>query len=107
MLQKQATKSAKQVTSLKAKVDRLRHRASYWKSKFSEISGGENCEELDELEREYGQKQNLLVEEVRKLEYDNAELKDKVDEVMSDNIVTFEGGKYTNDVRACCYELLA
>ncbi len=107
MLQKQATKSAKQVTSLKAKVDRLRHRASYWKSKFSEISGGENCEELDELEREYGQKQNLLVEEVRKLEYDNAELKDKVDEVMSDNIVTFEGGKYTNDVRACCYELLS
>ena len=48
----------------------------------------------------------MLVEEIQQLEHDNIELKDKVDNVMSEKIVTFEGGKYTNNIRACCYELL-
>ena len=39
---------------------------------------------------------------------DNAQLRDKMDEILkSDEIVTFEHGKYTDNVRACIYELLS
>ena len=47
---------------------------------------------------------------VAELEEENLDLCEKVEEVMaeaSDQIVTFEKGKFTNDVRACCYELLS
>ena len=47
---------------------------------------------------------------VAELEEENLDLFEKVEEVMaeaSDQIVTFEKGKFTNDVRACCYELLS
>ena len=40
----------------------------------------------------------------------NLELKDKVQDIVMENserIVTFEGGKYTNNIRACCYKLLS
>ena len=30
-----------------------------------------------------------------------------MDDILSQQIGTFEGGKYTSDVRACCYELLS
>ncbi len=33
-LQEKATKSEKQLSTLKGKVDCLRHRAAYWKSKY-------------------------------------------------------------------------
>ena len=39
---------------------------------------------------------------------DNAQLRDEMDEILkSDEIVTFEHGKYTDNVRACIYELLS
>ena len=40
----------------------------------------------------------------------NIELKDNLQDVLTETnekIVTFQGGMYTNEVRACCYELLS
>ncbi len=43
------------------------------------------------------------------LEEENLCLQDTVDELMSstEDIVSFEKGKYTDSIRACCYELLS
>ena len=49
-----------------------------------------------------------LKREVSVLSLDNAELNETVQSIMSDpEIITFENGKFTDDVRACIYELLS
>ena len=56
------------------------------------------------------QKQSLqLAEEVDQLVQDNADLQQIIDEVTESNhkLVTFCNGKYTDNVCACCYELLS
>ena len=108
-LQQKATLSESHVPSLKAKIDRLRHRSAYWKSKSKDLnrmSGKELAEAMFTAES----KQIQLREEVAELKCENLELRDTVQEVMSEassNVLTFEKGKYSNDIRACCYELLA
>ena len=43
-----------------------------------------------------------------RLENDNIELKEQVEVFLkSDDIISFEGGKYTDDIRACYYELMS
>ena len=58
-LERQATESSKQVKELKAKTDRLRHLASYWKSKYVKSSNSSN-DEVATVEQECRQKQELL-----------------------------------------------
>ena len=49
-----------------------------------------------------------LKKEIASLHLTNAELNEAVQSVMSESgISTFEDGKYTDDVRACVYELLS
>ena len=50
-----------------------------------------------------------LTEEVAQLEHDNLDLRETIDEIMatSSELVTFHGGKYTDSIRACCYELIS
>ena len=49
-----------------------------------------------------------LKREVSVLSLDNAELNETIPSIMSDpEIITFENGKFTDDVRACIYELLS
>ena len=49
-----------------------------------------------------------LNQEIASLHITNAELNEAIQLVMSESdISTFEGGKYTDDVRACVYELLS
>ena len=51
-----------------------------------------------------------LQNEIADLEEKNIDLYEKVEEIMSESreeIVTFEKGKYTDDIHACCYELLS
>ena len=48
--------------------------------------------------------------EIAQLEEENLDLHEQVESILSessDNIATFENGKYTDDVRSCCYELLS
>ena len=56
-----------------------------------------------------GQKaQVTLHDEISQLEQKNLDLQDIVEELIStEDIVTYQQGKYTDDVRACCYKLLS
>ena len=48
-----------------------------------------------------------LKEEVSALDSNNAELNETIESILSCEVTTFKGGKYTEDVRACVYELLS
>ena len=64
-LQKKQIKSDEQVSLLKAKIDRLRHRASYLRSKFERLSERNTCSDDDISDgRDYTRK---LEDEVRLL----------------------------------------
>ena len=99
------------LTSLEPKIEKLqkeRHRAANWKQRASQMKS------LDQIVEDIvkQQEQSLkLAKEVDQLLQDNADLQRIVDKIMEPNhknlIVTFCDGKYTNDVRACYYELLS
>lgn len=93
----------KQLTKLRAKIDRVNHRASYWRTRMDRVRQ-ENSEKKAELYQEL----KSLKEEVATLDLNNAELNETIESILSsEEISTFEGGKYTDDVRACIYELLS
>ena len=92
-----------QVSELKAKLNRITHRASYWKSKVSDLKE-RNAMKTNKLHQEI----EVLKETTSSLDFENAELDEQLQNFLSsDDIVTFEGGKYTDSVRACVYELLS
>ena len=82
-----------QLSRLKANLDKVNHRAVYWKRKVKS----------SELRQEI----KALKEQVASFSIDNLELKDTIESLLSEEVVTFEGGKYTDDVRTCIYELLS
>ena len=96
-----------QIEDLKKRIDRIRHRVTYWKEKYSNLSMLN--EELQiKLELDNEKVQAVLHEEIFQLEQKNLDLQDTVEELISaEDIVTYQKGKYTDDVRACCYELLS
>ena len=89
-----------QIEHFRQEKKRIQHRARYWKQK---------CEDLKSMHKT--QQVQEMVEQQRKiaqLEQDNLHLRDTVNEITSStDIVTFEHGKYTDDIRTCCYELLS
>lgn len=86
-----------------AEINRVSHRASYWRSKFESISHKDSSKR-GELQQEV----KLLKEKVSHLNLYNAEMGETIDFILhSETIRTFEGGKYTDDVRACIYQLLS
>ena len=92
-----------QVSELKAKLNRVTHRASYWKSKVLDLKE-RNAMKTKKLHQEI----EVLKETTSSLDFENAELDEQLQNFLSsDDIVTFEGGKYTDSVRACVYELLS
>ena len=96
------------ISSLKMKVDRLHHRASYWKKKSEELTDLFDDNVTDVILTREEEKEKLKGE-VEHLEHENNDLCDVVDDILDETkgIVCFENGKYTDDVRACCYELLS
>ena len=90
------------VTKLKAKLNRVNHRASYWKSRGIVLKEG-NTLKKKELHDEI----KTLKDKVSSIDFENAELNAELQDVLSTEIVTFEGGKYTDSIRACVYELLS
>ena len=103
-LQQTVRVGERQITKLKADVDRLRHRAAYWQGKAVVVN--DDADSVDAASSEHAK----LKEEISQLEEENLDLHEKVEEILSESaeqLVTFEKGKYTDDVRACCYELLS
>lgn len=92
-----------QLSKLKAKLDRVNHRAAYWRARVG-AANHQSSAKRAELRREV----ELLKEKLSTLDLDNAEMSKTLESILnSDEITTFEGGKYTDDVRACVYELLS
>ena len=94
--------SESQITKLKGMLDRVSDRFTNWKSKYDQLKiMDDDCHV--EKEDEFFKKLN---EEIASLE-ENLDLWETVNEVMatSNEVVTFEKGKYTDDVRTCCFEL--
>ena len=96
--------SDSQVKKLRAKLDRINHLAVYWKKRLQDISISS-----DAKKKELSDKIVSLKEEVASLAFHNSELNDTIQSILSSEpqIATFENGKYTDDVRACVYELLS
>ena len=88
--------------------ERLRHRAEYWITKFYQIKSSSEEQEVQEIIDEQ-QEIEQLKGGVHYLEENNVELQEKINELMStdDEIQTIAKGKFNDDVRACCYELLS
>jgi len=92
-----------QVDQLRAKLNRVNHRALYWKKRVAEIVTQQSTTKKSHIHRIEQLKKELYF-----LELDNVEMAETLESVLTDTkIHAFEGGKYTNDVRACIYELLS
>ena len=91
------------VEELRAKISRVSHRATYWRGK-AEGSSSKKFAKMSELRQEIKE----LKEKLSFLDHHNSEMSETIESILhSDMISTFEGGKYTDDVRACVYELLS
>ena len=91
------------LTKLKVKLNRVSHRASYWRSKVDAIAQ-KNSSKRSELKQEI----QFLRDEVLSIDLCNAEMSETIASILqSETIATFEGGKYKDDVRVCIYELLS
>ena len=106
-LEKKLIEAEMAIEDSKKKIDRICHRILYWKEKCSTIQKLSDEKEL-ELEAHREGEYLFLLEEIADLEQKNSELRDTVEELVSDkDISAYQNGKYTDDVRACCYELLS
>ena len=65
-------------------------------------------EKTNDLVMEYDKNEKELTEKMYQIE-ENSELRELVDDLMisTTDITTFAQGKYTDDIRLCCYELLS
>ena len=97
-----------QLRKLKQDKERLRHKAEYWKTKSYQIKSSSEEQEVQEI---IDKKEEIekLKGDVHSLEENNVELQEKMNELVSknDEITTFAKGRFNDDVRACCYELLS
>ncbi len=91
-----------QLTKHRAKLDRVNHRALYWRQRSSTLK---DCDtrKTSELRAEI----QKLKDDLSSLSLENAGMNDTVDALLTREITTFKDGKYTDDVRACIYELLS
>ena len=84
---------------LRTKLNSVNHRATYWKQKAGEVKKlclTQNKQLQEEIKS--------LKEKVNSLDL---KLSETIDSSIDTTIKTFEGVKYTDDVRACVYELLS
>ena len=93
---------------IKKDKERIRHRAVYWRTKTNETRSSSEDREVELIlgkDKEIGG----LRQAVQDIEDDNTELQDKLSELSSaEEIVrTFHKGRFIDDVRVCCLELLS
>ena len=92
----------KKFSAVKAKLSRVNHRVAYWRAKAADIKGKDTAKKAN-----YSQKIGELKEDLFSAHMLNAQLREDLDAELNSEICTFEDGKYTDDVRACVYELLS
>ena len=105
----QLTAKERSICELKRNIDRISHRASYWKLKCENIKQASEQELVDTVANTQ-EIQSKLTGEIDELEEEKENLQEIVQELMTinkENIVAFEGGKYVDNIRACCFELLS
>ena len=92
-----------QVKKLRAKLDRINHSTVYWKKRLQDISISSDAKKKELSDK------IVSLKEVASLAFHNSELNDTIPSILSSEpqIATFENCKYTDDVRACVYELLS
>ena len=91
------------LSKLRAELSRISHRASYWRAKTLDLREG-NTEKSRALHQEI----QSLKDKVSSLDLENAEMSETIENILSsEEIMTYEGGKYTDNVRTCVYELLS
>ena len=108
-LYKKVTNMESQLQALRKEKENLRHKADYWKTKSHHIFSSSEDQEIQEIADKQEQIRSLK-EDLHSLEDQNFLLKDQVSELSSEDrpgIETFHKGKFTDDVRSCCYKLLA
>ena len=108
-LQKNVNDQETKIKQMKMNLDCLNHRAAYWKMKCTKLKDSNSDEIIDAIATEKAA-QVRLSGEVELLESENLELRETVNELMAANeaeIFTFEKGKYKDNIRSCCYELLS
>ena len=100
LYQKKLSTVESQLPRLKTNIHRVNHRAVYWKRKVESIK---QCDanKSSNLRKEIKE----LKEKVTSFIMDNLELKDTIESLLSEEVFTFEGGKYTDNVRTCMYKL--
>ena len=105
-LQRKVFQLEPQVQQLKQDKDKVRHRAEYWTTRVNQLR---ICFEERQVEEIIDKQQAIdkLKGEVYQLEEENSDLLTTVEDIMSSNIdeeiTTFHIGKYTDNVRVCCY----
>lgn len=100
--EKKLMRATSQLSDLRSKLNRVNHRASYWKARVHNVKN-QSSAKMTVLNQEIVSLKNKL----SSLHLDNAEMNEAIESILTEEITTFEDGKYTNDVRACIYELLS
>jgi hypothetical protein len=97
------------IEKMRKNVDRLCHRAAYWKTIYEKLKESNSDEAINAIVTEKAA-QARMSEEIEILETEKMELLETVEELMAaseEQIATFEKGKYKDNIRSCCYELLS
>lgn len=107
-LHNKVTQMESQLQQLRRDKERYRHKAEYWRSKTYQVKSSSEDQEIREI-ADKEEKIKTLKHEIVNLEDHNIDLQDKIKELTStdDEVETFHKGRYNDDIRACCYELLS
>ena len=98
-----ADSTKKKLSFLRSKLDRVNHKATYWRGKLDTVT-----KDSSKKRKELSYEAKLLKEKIASLDLSFAEASEGLQSLLaSEEITTFENGKYTNDIRACIYELLS
>ena len=97
MYEKKLQGTETQLTELRAKISRVSHRAAYWRGR------------VDSVQEKASVKQAKLQEELKMLKKEISALDSELIQALesvcdTEEIATFEGGKYTDNVRTCVYD---
>ncbi len=91
-----------QLSKLRNNLDKVNHRAIYWRKKSQDIK------DYDSVKRgKFQEEIKKLHDELSDLSLENCELQDSIESIVSEELTTFEHGRYSDDVRVCIYELLS
>ena len=106
-LQRKFTQMESHIQQLKKDKDRLRHKAVYWRAKTYQTKSSSEEREIEAIVDKQ-QEVDTLRQDMQNIEDHSSELQEKLSELSSEEqIETYCKGRFSDDVRTCCYELLS